>query len=189
MNNFCNRLSLPVSPLIPSFNIEDVNVYHSDIGLKNVNPDFVDLLSTLNIKINYAPVFRTYPNTFTTIHSDGQFVSSDFAKLNFIYNEEDSYMMWYRPIVNKTPSNVLSSDIKVPYIMYDKTEVVEIHRQPINGCALVQGGIPHNIHNFKKIRYCLTFTLYKKSSATLEKITMEEAVHIFKQYLNLEEGW
>ena len=180
MNQYCNRLSFNLSPLINSFDLYSIKDYHTQIDIKNLNPDLISLLDTLGLKITFVPIFYTRPYQITPIHSDGAYQDPNFVKLNFVYDEEDSIMVWYKPKILKTISALTASTAK-PFIQYSADEVEEVHRQSLNGCSLVLVKCPHNVLVFSKPRYSISLTLRKKESNSV--LTMDEAVLIFKDYL------
>ncbi len=179
MITLCQHLNLGLNPLKESFDIRSIKQYHSKINLENFNPSFINLLDALDLKITFAPVFYTLPLQDTIIHSDGNGHCQNFIKLNFVFDEEDSVMIWYKPLVNKT--EMQSTVINTPYISYQEHEAEEIHRQSLNGCSLVQVAVPHRVKAFSKPRYSISLTLWKKENNTA--VTMEEGIEIFKDYL------
>lgn len=184
MNLFCNPINLRLNPFVEGFNLESIKGYHSKTDLKNINPDLINLLESFDLEINTAPIFLTYPRQQTPIHLDGDGKINDHVKLNFIINEEDSYMVWYKPIADRTESS--DTVLNTPYIYYNIGRVKEIHRQQLKGCALVQAAIPHNVVAFSKPRYCLSFPLHRKSNHAC--VTMKEGLEIFKDYIVMEES-
>jgi len=179
MNLYCNKLSVNINPLNSSFDYYSIKTYHSQINMLNVNAEFINLLDNLGLKITFVPVFYTRPYQITDIHSDGPQQGLDFVKLNFVYDEEDSVMVWYKSKILKTSPNF--TKINTPYMRYSINEVSETHRQGLYGCSLVQVGTPHNVLVFSKPRYCISLTLRKKENNST--LTMFEALTIFKDYL------
>ena len=179
MHTLCQHLNLGINPLQDYFNIKSISQYHSKIDLEHFNPIFLKLLDAVDLKIKNAPVFYTRPLQHTVIHSDGNGVNQNFIKLNFVFNEENSVMVWYKPLVTK--SETQTTVINTPYISYQEHEAEEIHRQSLNGCSLVQVAVPHRVLAFDNPRYAITLTLWKKENDTA--VTMEEGLKIFKQYL------
>lgn len=180
MNQYCNRLTININPLITSFDLYSIKEYHSQIDMSNVNLEFIDLLDSIGLKITFVPIFYTKPYQLTPIHSDGLHQDSGFVKLNFVYNEEDSIMVWYKPKILKTLS-MLTVATKKPFIQYSIKEVDEIHRQSLHGCSLVQVNEPHNVLVFSKPRYSLSLTPMRKEDSS--RLSMNEALTIFKDFV------
>lgn len=178
MNPYCCHLDLP-RPLVDGFDFRSINVYHSQTDVRNLNSDLVKILDLLNLKVTFVPIFRTLPGQITPIHSDSSTPNLDFVKLNFVFNELDSAMVWYKPKSVKYTTKLTA--IKTAYIQYEPNEVEEIHRQNLNGCSLAQVGIPHNVVVNTEIRYAVSLTL--KSKETNKTISMQDAKEIFKDYL------
>jgi hypothetical protein len=119
-----------------------------------------------------------------SIHSD-RAISGDYSKLNWIYGGKDSVMKWYT-VKNSIQSTapLYKTPIDSPSLQYKAADVELIHEQAVGKPSLVQVGCPHNVVNGPEERFCVSIVFKHKS--TRDRVTMAEAVAVFKDYINYE---
>jgi hypothetical protein len=184
---YCKPVSIPHKP------ITDINIITSsaksghdhaslDPSEKGpLNSDFVEYLKELGLRIGSAEVFYVTKNHASGIHIDGNIIT-DKIKLNYIYGGINSTMNWYMP--NELTSGKLFTTIHGDgYMLYDKTEVHQVHEAKLENSYLVQVGVPHNVLNYgvdTQERWCLSLVLYHES----KRLTMDKAIEVFGSHCN-----
>ena len=178
MNPYCNSVNIPVLPL-HGLNPIDQTVNHTKIDDKFISPKFIEFLDKLNLAVGWAVLFYREPNSRWPIHTDCS--DNDRAKINWVYNGEDSKMNWYtltNSAKNKPPGK---TTIGTLYYHYIPDEVILAHSETITGTCLVQAGVPHDVITQTQPRHCVSISPCHKESRKF--LTMNEALVFFKDYL------
>ena len=141
-----------------------------------VNPALTEWVTTLGLEIQVFETFYCHPNKTGGVHTDAN--GGDITKINWIVCDGDSVMNWYavKPNVVKIPT---PNTLNTLYTQYSSNEIELIHSQQVNFPSIVQAGVPHDITNGDKDRWCLSLVLAKNG----KRIKMAEALEIFKPYL------
>jgi hypothetical protein len=180
MNSYCVPLNCKVNPLT-----KDVSEYglerHYNFPLTEISKEFNEFLLQHNLKLLLAELFYNPPKKITKIHIDA--LGGDYSKINFVYGGEKSLMCWYSSKEHvSTQVNYTSIDTKS--INFLPNEVTLLHRQNVASPSIVQVGIPHNIINAAKERWCLS--LVPVDITTNKRITFERTLEIFKNLVPQE---
>jgi hypothetical protein len=146
-----------------------------------LNPEIRDFCDQHDYYIEVVEVFYLFPNDIMSIHSD-RAVPGDYAKLNWIFGGKDSVMNWYKVLGAPTaPAHI--TPINSPSLQYKTAEVELVHTQTVGHPSLVQVGCPHNVVNGPEERFCVSIVFKHKSNR--ERVTMDEAINAFKEYIKL----
>jgi hypothetical protein len=179
MKNFC-FLNLNISLFKDEKSIDDIPKIH--IFTLNheefLSKELLSFFNSLNLKIIFVVTFFKSADHRGGIHVDS--LGGDYIKLNWIYGSGESQMCWYEILDKKDkPINITST--KTKSISYSFNEVKEIERTKIHNPTIVQVGIPHNIIDVTEDRLCVSLIPIHKF--TNKRVTMEESLIIFKDYL------
>lgn len=166
------------------------NYVHTDkeyelVPVKFLSVQVIDSLKSLNLYTNKFSVFHSEGYKEHGIHRDNS-IYDDMAKLIWMWGD-DHEMLWYKtndtakavPGSNTGPESISSS-----YLAYAKEDVQIIHRQKINGPALVQVGPPHSVINYSGSRMsCTLVPCITKNGIPNTPLTFSEAVKLFSDFL------
>ncbi len=171
MSDYCVYLNLNINPVTID-HVELKKNYQTPIDWKNINPDFIDLLKNLGIKIRYVESFYSRPFAKQGIHTDC--MGGDYVKINFIYGGRGSQMHWYKvKETSSTPPVVAKTPINTEYIPWKADMVDLVESDALNYPSLVQAGCPHNVTTTNEDRLCITVVL--SDLITSNRCTMAEA--------------
>jgi hypothetical protein len=171
MSDYCVYLNLNINPVTIDHNELKKN-YQTPIDPKNINPDFINFLKNLGIKIRYVESFYSLPFARQGIHTDC--MGGDYVKINFIYGGHGSQMHWYKvKETSSTPPVVAKTLINTEYIPWKADMVDLVESDPLNYPSLVQAGCPHNVTTTDADRLCITVVL--SDIITSNRCTMAEA--------------
>ena len=179
MKMYCCKLDLDIEPLINSrcFNIK--HSLWSDIPIEAINPELKIFLHEKELTIFRSEIFVRGIGDDSDIHIDGKY-ESDLGKINFIYQGKQSVMSWYKPKLDKSSFSI-NDKTSSSYIEYDQSEVELLHSEEnMDGCYLVQTGIPHVVRNPHEIRYCICIVPLNKK---LQRPTFNELKEKFEDIL------
>ena len=175
MNSFCVPVYLSVRPLNG-----DVSAYgtqgHINVPLSDISPEFTEFLSARGLGLMLAELFYNPPKKISRIHVDA--LGGDYSKINFVYGGEKSLMCWYSANPGVVKDSIDYTSINTKSVDYQPNEVTLLHRQTIHSPSIVQVGIPHNIINAAKPRWCLS--LVPIDMTTKKRITFQQTVELFK---------
>jgi len=181
MNKCCISLNLNnVNPLTIDHDILKIR-HRTCVNVEYLNPEFVTLLKTVNLRVGYLESFYSLPYFTLPIHVDD--LGGDYTKINFIYGGSGSLMHWYKVKENIiVPPNSMAVDLATPnklnaprpsYIPYTPDQVELIESNPLIYPSLIQAGCPHNVTNRDEPRLCITTIL--TDLTTYKRLTMAEA--------------
>ena len=203
MNYF--HLNLGISSVLANKNIlfkgtdpKQDKSWHWQLSVSDLDKDFLKLINQLGLSAESVYVFKTNPlHTAWEVHRDNARSASfseesyrtyynhltdvrDFPKLNFIYGDNTSSMVWY------ANNNGIDQSIQIDneennasYHKYNTDDVHEIDRTVIKQSALVQSGVPHTVMNSSgKNRWCVSVIFSKDN----RHIGMEDLAQLFKDY-------
>jgi hypothetical protein len=145
---------------------------------KYLNEEILKFFDFLNLKLSLVETFFKTVGDGAIIHIDS--IGGDYTKLNWVFGDADSKMVWYKPI-NKFQKTISKTTADTPYISYDVNEVTEIERTVVKNPTLVQVGIPHNIINVTENRMCVSIVFRDKD--TNKRLTMNESLNRFNDYI------
>ena len=160
MSAFC----IPLNDMTPLFNPGYEHPHfsertHINLDLKrDINPYWAKLMAGNGLILNRVELFygpEDFPYTMG-IHIDSGL--GDKGEINWVYGGEGSEMHWYK-IVNLKEKEVLKTPVGSNYNLYDPDEVERIHSNTIKNPTLVQVGIPHNIVNPGRERWCYSMVV------------------------------
>ena len=180
MNQYCTPLEIDVFPLKDSI---DLNEFYNNMymSLKHdmLNPNLVDLLRSVGLRVTFIEKFRRFPNEQTQIHTDG--AGGDYVKINWVLGSEGSTMLWYQPKPGQQKTITKNSVRNTSYISYTADEVDCVYIKEIKSPSLVQVGIPHNVHTSDKMRLCISLVL--KPIKGNSRISMHQAQKLLSNYI------
>jgi hypothetical protein len=197
MNDYCVDLNLNLSlfnstlPPIEFLKLRPVwadNIKINSVAAKHTKLDLLteitqevkDFFDRHNFFIEVVEVFYLFPNDTMSIHSD-RAIPGDYAKINWIYGGKDSVMKWYK-ILGAPAAPTYTTPIDSPSLQYEAAEVELAHEQTVGHPSLVQVGCPHNVVNGLNERFCVSIVFKHKSNQ--KRVTMNEAINAFKEYIN-----
>jgi hypothetical protein len=181
MQSLYRPLNLPVLIYKDPFPLKNYLDRHSFFDSNNINTDYIDFLTDLNLKLNHAEVFFSTPKKYYIIHKD-QHDKDDFPKINFIINGVGSIMNWYKP-KNNYVGDKSKTSISTNYIGYKLDEVDLLFQKEIVSPCLVQAGVPHNVTT-NHPRWCISTVYQFKSGEKKNKVlTWNDCLDVFKDFI------
>ena len=175
MNQYCTPVYISTSPIV-----KDISTYgtptHANIPLDEISDEFYKFLEKFNLTLLLAELFYNPPRKISRIHVDA--LGGDYSKINFVYGGEKSLMCWYSANPSIVKDQIDYTMINTRSVDYAPDEVTLLHRQTIHSPSIVQVGIPHNIINAAKPRWCLS--LVPIDINTKKRITFQQTIEIFK---------
>jgi len=158
---------------------------HSKLDINTeLRQEVKDFFDKYNMFIEVVEIFYLFPYGSMSIHND-RAVPGDFSKVNWIYGGKDSVMNWYK-VLNGSGGGapLYTTPINSPSLQYRPHEVELVHTQTVGQPSLVQVGCPHNVVNGSEERFCVSVVFKHKS--TRSRVTMQESLEIFKNYIKSE---
>lgn len=180
MNLYCNGLALNCQVISDQVS-KDIftKQYHASFESEKIlHPEFLFFLDRLNLETPYVESFYSPPNFETSIHID--LSGGDYTKINYIWGGANSEMHWYIPRSSIQKEATISA-AGTPYLVYEPNEVYRVESVAMHSPSLVQVGIPHKITNPSEYRLCLSIVITHKK--TQQRVTMLDAIKIFKNYI------
>jgi hypothetical protein len=172
----------PIDFKIDLFRVKDfftpsMRLQHSFLRESDLNPDLVDIFESLGLIVSMIETFYLPPFIDTGIHVDR--LGGDFTKINWIFKGKNSKMNWYEPL---TPDCGITKTMAMGtlYQYFEHKDMGKIYEHEIQGSAVIQAGIPHNITTQEDERICVSLSYLKKG---VKLMTMDETLEIFKNYL------
>jgi hypothetical protein len=161
----------------PDFFTPSMRLKHSFLQESYLNPNLVDIFESLNLIITQIETFYLPPFIESGIHVDD--LGGDFTKINWIFKGGGSKMNWYEPIA---PDSGITKTMQMGtlYRYYEPDQVKKIYDHSIQGSAIIQAGIPHNITTGHEERFCVSVS-YRTRKYHL--MTMHETTEVFQNYL------
>lgn len=143
--------------------------------------DFFNSYEILDIE---SQIFCGWPSRQSAIHVDARVLDDGTLRgkswaINYVWNVEDSDMIWYEPLVDSISTADSFNPNKIKFNTYKEHEVREIERVNILGLALIRINIPHAVINRDPVNYRYCLSLRDKTHMW----TWEEAVEKFKPYI------
>ena len=189
-----NHLNLGISGVLADISIlhkgikdpKNHQAWHWELSADDLHEDFVKIVDRLGLTVDSVWIFKTnHFNKKWPIHRDNRLhgVSlenhTDYPKLNWIYGDNSSYMIWYALKNNVELSTQTDVQGDSSYFHYEDEDMVEIERTIIKQAAIVQSGVPHSVLNTSdKNRWCVSIICTKDN----RHVGMEELVNLFKDY-------
>lgn len=161
----------------PDFFTPSMKLQHSFLRESDLNPDLVDIFESLSLIVTQVETFYLPPFVDTGIHLDK--VGGDFTKINWIFKGKKSKMNWYDPL---TPDagKTMTMKMGTSYQFFEHNDVKKIYEYEIQGSAIVQVGVPHNITTQDEERFCVSVSYRQKG---IRLMTMNETLETFKRYI------
>jgi hypothetical protein len=151
---------------------------HTRLDLETLNPEIVDLFSSLDLNIILIEVFYSRPLFISGIHIDS--AGGDINKINWIYGGKNCVMNWY-----STKSNDIKEITKTPintsYQLFKRSEVTLEETTVLRSPSIVDVGVPHNVCNPFEDRWCVSLVYENKD--TNIRPSMTETLRLFSAYL------
>ncbi len=145
-----------------------------------VTPELIDLVTSLGIvPANCIIIPYKGISEPSTIHVD-DFDIVDQANLNFVIDWGNAYTNWYEKDQDYEPY-IRPNLVGAKTYSYDPNKVQVIESTHIVGSCLFQGGVPHNVSNILKDRWCVSIKLRHHDWTA---VTWEQTNSLFAKYLN-----
>jgi hypothetical protein len=173
MNAFCVPIALDLDPLTKSASAYGIEP-HTRIPTEDISDQFASFLAQRNLKIHLVEMFYNPPFKISRIHIDA--LGGDYSKINFVYGGEKSLMCWYRTDIVK--NQIDYTNINTRSVDYESNEVVLAHRQTVRSPSIVQVGVPHNIINAARARWCVS--VVPVSADTGKRLSFQDTVNLFE---------
>lgn len=146
-------------------------------NFKFISPDIANWAAEHNLTINHCHLFAGPPHENSIIHSDGPEGENQFG-INWVLTGHDSYMAWYKTIVDKDTSFNFSNS---PYRWWDESECEEIERSTLQGPTLINAATPHRIvNNSNEYRWTVSLRFSNAFKS------WNETVEFFKPYFKTQ---
>jgi len=147
-----------------------------------LEPDWHAWLGSLGVRTKWGRVMTSGVGQKYDIHIDCMDPPGNHAALlNFMFEGDDSEMMWYSMLPGKEPhkyTNTRGAQVQG----YRPEDCVEIYRSRPSKSCLVNTGIPHSMQNHNSPnRRC--WSLYLHSIDMSRRIEFPEAREIFKPWI------
>ena len=155
------------------------NMSHWTLPIFDINPSFIKIIESKGLRLYWIEVFKLDPvHRSWPVHIDGNSFR-DYPKLNFVFGNKKSPMIWYKSTVDKQ-REVKATAINSPYIKFEDNEVVEVDRTFISTTGtLVQVGVPHSA--FLE-GYSPRWILSLHFNSNFKFLTFDELAELFKEY-------
>jgi hypothetical protein len=181
MNNYCVDLNFNFEPFDNNFDIAKFKkTAHDRINPMDMNPQFLELLDLLGLKIAMAEYFYKTPKSLSGVHRD-VLPASSATRINWIYGGADSVMNWYRPL--NDIKKMFITPIGESYTYYEKEDVEIIFSRKVGFPSLVEVALPHDILMGDEERVCISAILKHKHKHVCP--TFAESLLLFRDYLKL----
>ena len=156
----------------------DPNEIHFKISILDLNHDFIRLFEEKDLMISLIGAFKLDSiHKYWPVHIDGP-VIRDYPKLNFVFGNKESPMVWYK-VKNQNTKQVKLTPIGRKFAEWEFDEVEEVDRTFIQNGTLVQAGQPHAIYlKGYSTRWAVSISLTRY----LKILTFDELSEIFKEY-------
>jgi hypothetical protein len=182
MNNFCVDLRLNI-PLFSDNEYVDALKHkpHYLIDIKYLSLEIRNFFDSKNLTILMCESFYRRPHQLQLyqVHKDGMNFT-DVAKMNWVFQGEDSLMNWYTSTADQP--NVNQTLYGTEYYYYNRDTLELVHSQRVGFPSLVQVGLPHDITTGDEERLCVSIMLGNKNS--YEYIKFNDALTIFNDYIS-----
>ena len=179
-NIYCRKLNLDVNlDLSELTRIQSLHTDKSSLGIFVINKDnaLENFLKQFNLSIDWAEAFYTPPKGKLPIHLDKSNFSND-VKLNWVFGE--GRMKWWMPKDSTSPLEVLKTDIKTSYILFNEQDCNCVWSEAVGKPSLVNSGIPHSVDNDSENgRWCLSYVIRHNNNG--KTVQWEDAVKFFPQ--------
>jgi hypothetical protein len=161
----------------PDFFMPSMKLQHSFLQQSYLNPNLVDLFESLGIIVTQVETFYLPPSIDSGIHVDN--LGGDFTKINWIFKGRKSKMNWYEPL---TPDSGITKTMEkgTLYRYFEHSQCKKIYEHEIQGSAIIQAGVPHNITTQDEERICVSLSYRQRG---IQLLTMEETLETFREYL------
>lgn len=175
--NFC------FEPLNTNNTLEYLNNLHRNkesmkrIDLTDLNPELVDLMNLLGLRINHAESFYRLPSSISEPHID--VAPGDITKINWVYMGKESKLNFYSLL----PAKRLFKKVTPIGTDYYSASILDIKLEDsctVQNPSLVQVGVVHNVSNPLEERFCVSIVFVDKNN---NRLTFDTAVKIFKDYI------
>jgi len=142
----------------------------------SVHADLINFFKSVGLKDIRALIFRTPPNTKSSIHVDGASLHEQWA-INWAWGG-DHLMRWWNPISPVIKSqNIRYTNANTPYLFWTDNEVTLAEQVKLIKPAIIKIGVPHSVENFSSTnRWCLSIRSNIPS-------TWNTGLDIFKDFL------
>ncbi len=153
---------------------------HCKLSILDLNSNFIKLIEGKGLAIGLIELFKLTPNRHTAwpIHVDGYEIT-DFPKMNFVYGNKQSPMIWYNVKDVQEQINPKYTCIDTRYLEFDKSQVEEAARTLIKNPTIVQAGVPHTVSlEGDSPRWVVSISFVKD----FDLLSFDQLVDLFSEY-------
>jgi hypothetical protein len=181
MNPYCSHLNLPVNLNVDLLSYKkDTRNHVSRVPIDSMGAELSEILSKLNIEIQWVEIFYLGKDRDHSIHCDGHELD-DKAKLNYVVGGQGSKMSWYE---HKSEDKIEKriSPANTVYLGISTEDVIEVYSEEMQGLYLTQVGQFHNVWNKDDDRYCLS--AYLADTKTKKRLHFKQLQILLKDYID-----
>jgi hypothetical protein len=188
MNKLFQELSIPHRAnynMVRQLRVDPTaSTQHFPIPKSERDPDVIKFLDDHGLNIVFSELFYTAPQTWRTIHIDGETIGIDLFKFNWVYGADGSTMKWYEVQPDYTPALRTTKAGTYAYV-FNKDKCNLLYETEIKHPCIVQGGIPHTVFNSTdEGRWCVSYSIGDNETgefATWDKLVAELGQYFIPQ--------
>ena len=166
MSVFCVHLNDDTPLFVPEYQHPHYpERQHVNVDLVVINPYWYSKLESLDLTIYRVELFYGPEDLEFTmgIHTDRSY--GDWGKINWVFGGDGYQMHWYKAKSN-SGKDIQETPVHSMYNLYEPTEVTKLYSTSPVSPFIVQVGVPHNITNPGKERWCYSMVVHDKKTGT-----------------------
>lgn len=165
--------NLPVPPAGKNFMLADFAKEYK------TNKELLSWIESKGVDIPFWDTFISTPDFTMHIHNDNNAGIDNMTKLNWVYEDGYSEMVWYKEKENAKHTIYQNNGMDDYALSWNPSDVEQVYSAVIGKPSLVNAGQPHNIINVSsKKRICLSFFLIEKETG--KPLQWERAMVLFE---------
>lgn len=172
---------LDLYPMKPDYS----TARHYKLPIERLNKEFVDLLDRAGLEPHHAEIFYRPGNgkdMDAFIHTDGHVIVPGFAKINYVVGGANNLMKWWRPLVDVTEKNIMTTPIGTKFMYFEEKECELYDQVDMQGLYVVNAAIPHSVEmstgTVDTPRICVSVTPKIKNSQHIVAGCMDVSIRI-----------
>ena len=164
--------------LLDETSIRNVKALTSLNTTNVLTKDLIDLINNMGIiPTSCIVVPYTAALQSTIIHID-DFDVYDQVNLNFVIDDGLAYANWYEKNKDYNPYIRVNAVGGQTY-SYSRSNMTLLEADHISGACLFQSGVPHNVSNILRNRWCVSVKLRQPGGKTVH---WDQAITMFENY-------
>ena len=185
MNPYCIDLDLGIEYILKDKNyfdhldVDELPAAHFYLPVEDLVDEFIEWVDRHNLKIRYSEIFYSAPDSGIFLHCD-EVDPADSCKINWIYDQGETYMNWYMPHpgIELTKQD---NSIGGLYWDCDRDQCELVHSARVGKPSLINVSVLHDIKNpTKHPRWAVSIVLQEKTEA--KRLTWHTAIKLFEPY-------